>query len=518
MTFWSFYFLAKAYLHFQGSLHLHLLSNLLLMALVLLPIPGETRRERILSPLRTVLAALLAAALLWHDSWLPAPLHAWRAAAELFGTLSAGYLIRFASGAANLPTAAILLAILIACELAVRRGFKPIVFAFLALFIAGVREFGVPSQTVSQRVSQFYEAEKRRVIRLPRPENGPPFDIVLLHVCSLSWDDLRTAGRLRHPLLSRFDTLIKNFNTVSSYSTPSALRLLRSLCGQVSQEELYRPWPRECSLLDELRGRGYKAYTAMNHRGERRRMAEQLRTFAHASPTMDTSGLAPQLVNFDETPIYGNLDVLQRWLQVRTASAEPRALLYYNTITLHGGAHLPVPGWWKEKRIDQYQQFLDMLSQDLDRFYELLKKSERNTVVLLIPEHGLGLQGGPLQMADLREIPLPELTLVPVGVKFIGKRSSFSRFEISASSDSVSYMAIADLIASFLKQSPFSEKEQKDETVVVQSPPTSLLTENQKARITRMEGDFYLYAKERKWIKLRSEMIRILDTSRWTRG
>ena len=43
-----------------------------------------------------------------------------------------------------------------------------------------------------------------------------------------------------------------------------------------------------------------------------------------------------------------------------------------------------------------------------------LEASGRRAVVVLVPEHGAALRGDSAQIAGLREIPTPAITLVPV--------------------------------------------------------------------------------------------------------
>ena len=100
-------------------------------------------------------------------------------------------------------------------------------------------------QTLDATLQRFYEAEaNRRVQFSPVDADSPPFDIVLLHTCSLAWDDLDYAGLREHPLLKRFDLVFDNFNAAASYSSPAAIRLLQGACGQSPHAKLYdRPDP-----------------------------------------------------------------------------------------------------------------------------------------------------------------------------------------------------------------------------------------------------------------------------------
>ncbi len=83
-------------------------------------------------------------------------------------------------------------------------------------------------------LTEFYAKEQQRQVRFsPLAGDDAPYDIVLLHVCSLSWDDLDFVRDNADPLLHRFDILFDQFSSSASYSGPAAIRLLRANCGQV---------------------------------------------------------------------------------------------------------------------------------------------------------------------------------------------------------------------------------------------------------------------------------------------
>src|SRR5207248_1745854 len=87
-------------------------------------------------------------------------------------------------------------------------------------------------------LESFYGAESERVVLFKKP-SGPPFDIVIVHVCSMSWADLKEVGLDKDDFFKQFDYSFTNFNSVSSYSNPAVMRLLRSNCGQQTHADLY---------------------------------------------------------------------------------------------------------------------------------------------------------------------------------------------------------------------------------------------------------------------------------------
>ncbi len=86
-----------------------------------------------------------------------------------------------------------------------------------------------------RRLAAFREQEStaRPPPSTPTATPDAQFDIIVLHICSLSWDDL-DAAKAQQPraAVTRFDYLLKNFSSAASYSGPAAIRLLRAACGQ----------------------------------------------------------------------------------------------------------------------------------------------------------------------------------------------------------------------------------------------------------------------------------------------
>nr|WP_233168070.1 cellulose biosynthesis protein BcsG [Xylophilus sp. ASV27] len=89
----------------------------------------------------------------------------------------------------------------------------------------------------------------------------------MLHVCSLSWDDLDVVGMRNHPLLRRFDAVFTQFNSAASYSGPAMLRVLRGNCGQQPHKALYEGTDPSCYVFHSLERLGYKTHALLNHDG-----------------------------------------------------------------------------------------------------------------------------------------------------------------------------------------------------------------------------------------------------------
>src|SRR5207247_4595080 len=97
--------------------------------------------------------------------------------------------------------------------------------------------------------------------------SAPPFDVIFLHVCSLSWDDVKAMGLENHPLWQRFDIVMTRFNSAASYSGPAAIRINRATCGQSSHTDLYSPAPANCYLMSSLQQASFDPQILLNHDG-----------------------------------------------------------------------------------------------------------------------------------------------------------------------------------------------------------------------------------------------------------
>jgi hypothetical protein len=114
----------------------------------------------------------------------------------------------------------------------------------------------------------------------------------------------------------------------------------------------------------------------------------------------------------------------------------------------------------------------------------------------------MALRGSSIQAPDLRDIPLPRITVIPVGIKFIGKSftSLPSKPEIIARP--VSYLALSYLLSSFTRESPFGGPYSITKKIIENIPESPYVSENEDIRIIKKGEDYFLYGKEKKWTKL----------------
>jgi cellulose synthase operon protein YhjU len=297
--------------------------------------------------------------------------------------------------------------------------------------------------------------------------------------------------------------LFTNFNTATGYSGPSAIRLLRGACGQEKNEDLYNPASEECYLFENFRKIGYRTFTVLNHDGGYDDFSKQIVSLGRADPPIGNKELSASQLDFDQSPVYDDLQVLEKWFAIRNKSGAARAVLYYNTVTLHAGAHrFGEALWWLKSRKTHYKECLLGMFKEFDRFFGELAASGRNYMVIFVPEHGAALAGKNIQPADLREIPLPSITLVPVGIKLVGPGFPHPRSGPRIISKPTSFLALTYVISEMLKNVPISRINPEN------IPETPYVSEGENNQIVRKGNEYYLKEKGKSWVKLPAMDVR----------
>lgn len=221
--FWCLLLLVKAGLFFAGFMRFDPLWNLLFLGLVLAPVPGPIRARRWARVLRQVVIGAAAGLLLWHDSWLPPIYRAIEFLTDPKTAPSLEFVLEFVARYLDWRVATAV-AVLLAVSLLLQRS-RVAMAGALAVTAFGVTAASATSlhQTdvpLAENLERFRLAESARKVQFQAPPaRAPEFDIILLHVCSLSWDDLDAVGLRDHEFLRGFDILFTNFNSVTSYSS-----------------------------------------------------------------------------------------------------------------------------------------------------------------------------------------------------------------------------------------------------------------------------------------------------------
>ncbi|WP_027994261.1 cellulose biosynthesis protein BcsG [Simplicispira psychrophila] len=528
MHYWNLYFLLKVALFYRGYTGFHWELNLALGVALAWPLPqGHWRR------LRNVLAWPAALALLYHDSYLPPPARVLSQAQALLG-FSADYWLELLQRLFSPTLALALVVIALAYALLAQR----IRFATLALAgilsvplvallpsnpantLAGVGDASAttaadgPPATPDALLQAFYTEQSQLRLQLQTDANAaPPFDIIVLHVCSLSWDDMEFVGLHNPALLARFDVVFSNFNSAASYSGPASLRVLHGTCGQQPHNQIYAGEDAACYAFPSLEKLGYQTQALLNHDGLYEDFAATLeKKGGLAGKLLPNQSATVHMQNFDGSPIYNDYALLSQWWKQRLAQGDAPVALYYNTISLHDGNR--VPGMTSRRSLDTYKPRLAQLLADFDQFITDLEKAQRPVVLVLVPEHGAALSGDKMQISGMREIPNPHITLVPTAVKLIGlKTPSPAEGAVSPTRGTagvplvvdapMSYLGLFALLGDWLADSPYAAQPRQTLAERVEKlPGTRFVAENADVITMRNDaGQYMLKSGNDPWIR-----------------
>jgi cellulose synthase operon protein YhjU len=492
MGLWSAYFFSKLLLHARGDLDFDPWLNLAFATFTALP-PSNARQRFA----KNLIAVPLGLLLLYHDAPLP-PL----------STITPVFLALAVYHAANWTWAFALPAMCLGYELA-RRKLRLSTFVFVAILWVAVAptRFMAPSTAaraepaeernalasassaaredldarslkpaaLDARLTQFYDAQRRQRVRFTAAaDDGVPYDILIIHVAALSWDDLQAIQHEQDPLFSRFDIVLSHFNSAASYGTPAAIRLLRGTCGQTTEHQLYdRPDP-DCSAIDALQSAGFEPHWLINYDARFDGSIGSVQQYGDVSePPESVIGAVLTQRTVDGSPVYGDYSVLSHWLARRESGHAARVALYYNSVSLSDGNRSVGVG----RGESAYGARLARFSADMNRFVDELQRSHRHAIVMVIGEHGAALQGHRGQMSGIREIPTPDIARVPVGVILVNAVRSAQWTQIRVD-EPTSYLAVSELLARFIADNPFDKASVTLEPYVASLPQTDFVAEN----------------------------------------
>ncbi|WP_374618395.1 cellulose biosynthesis protein BcsG [Pandoraea sp.] len=539
MGIWNLYFILKLLLLWAGTIGFHVLPNFIFA--VLLTIRLRPRWARIA---RQVIAVPAGAALLYYDSNLPPFARFVEQLPELL-QFRFSYIVELL-GRFVPARYWLLLAIMVLVFWIVNRWVRVTTFVLLSLLIVpavlrlgtwasvapvvaaqgdtaavakssaraaapGAGEFvsgdgEVPlGANPNAALDTFYTRELTRSVSMPSQVGaGPDFDIIFLHICSLAQDDLDVDNLANLPLLSRFDFVFKHFNSAASYSGPAAIRLLRGNCGQPTHKALYDPAGPQCYVMSDLKRLGFTPALAMNHDGHFDNFMQEVKQNFNVQGVtpFDITRTRVSMRAFDETPIRSDGDVLQSWWKQRTAMPDKRVALYYNTISLHDGNRIDGSTLTSEQ---SFPIRTKTLFDDFGQFIDTIAQSGRKAVVVFVPEHGAALRGSKLQISGMREIPLPELTDVPVAVKLVGfgKGAASAHGTPIAISTPTSYLALMTLVSHLIANNPFAGTPDLAQ-YANDLPQTAFVSANEQTTVMKYDGKTLIRGVDGVWLDLKS--------------
>lgn len=532
---WNFYFIAKLFLYFGHYIGFHVLPNLAFAVFLAVPIPDSYARLKRLKLVRQLIAIPAGIALFYYDTWLPPITRVYSQASELEG-FSLTYLMELIGRFFN-PLVIAGLVLLYAVYFFARKKLRISTFVFIAILVpllpfsrnfpgvynAGINKTaatepdkdaprtasheasaadvsGTPTDVeLTTTLNSFYRQEAARSVSFSPPSlSDVPFDIIFLQICSLSWDDLNFTGEQDNPLFKRFNIVFTNFNSAASYSGPAVIRLLRGSCGQPKHSGLYDPVAPQCQTFNDLEQIGFEPQLAMNHDGHYGGFLADVRERGGLKASLfDTRGVPAYLQSFDGSPVHDDYAVLSKWWAKRMQSPAGRVALFYNTISLHDGNRYSGNG--SANSMEIYHPRQTRLLGDIDRFFSELQASGRRAVVVFVGEHGASIRGDKMQIAGLREIPSPRISIVPVGIKLIGMAENPAG-KPRIVSKPTSYLAISQLLSDFISITPFGRNSLSLEEYVNNLPSTEFVAENEDVVVMRRNKRYFIHSKDSEWV------------------
>lgn len=521
---WNYYFVFKLALFWRGNIGFHTLENLAFAAFLLISFSSKIGRA-----FKAISALIMGAALFYYDTYLP-PIRRAFSQFDALKDFSFEYYVELVLRYVSLEFIALAFLLYIAVQYA-DRFLRTSVLVFLTLTVLAYQTLfpsaqpliegepnlnGLPfevgdsatggfaaNSTVSLDVAlnDFYAIERKRKVPFsPAPVNASPFDVLVLNICSLSWDDLHYTGLHQHPVLSQFDIMLSNFSSAASYSGPAAIRLMRSSCGQGSHRDLYKKVGDECFLMDNLADVGFERQLLMNHDGNFDNFLPLLNQEGHfTEKPLDTTGVDIAQYSFDGTPILSDLLSLNLWLQQRNNNTSERVVTYYNSISLHDGNRLA----GDQSNLNSLENFHPRMTTfltELDLFFEQLKASNRRVMVVMVPEHGAAARGDAMQAAAFREIPSPIIAQIPVGIRFFGPEYNQVVPQNVEVKRPASHLALSHLIASAVKQDPY-QAEFKVESLLNGMPETNFVAENDGSIVVKKGRKYYVKFEGADWME-----------------
>ena len=515
MGLWSAYFLAKLVLYGLGYMNFSPWLNLGLA--IFTALPPQNARQRFA---KNLLAVPLGVLLLYHDTWLP-PIAQALAQLRNLSAFSASYLLELAGRLISWKFLVGTVGMLALYFLARRKlrlstvvfiGILAVIVTPQARLLAGSTtrqpaatatatspdEVDLTSAALEAHLTHFYAQQKQVQVHFAHASDDAPFDILILHVCSLSWDDLRTLRFNSDAFFGHFDVVLANFSSGASYSGPAAIRLLRGACGQTPEARLYDPTASSCLVMDGLQNAGFAPRWAMNHDGHFGNFFGDVRDRGGlTAPLQDNTGATPAQQAFDGAPVYSDYSVLSRWWAKRQADPAPRVALYYNTISLHDGNHVLGSGHPDSSYGARFATFSD----DIVRFLDLLQSSGRHFVVVFIAEHGAALRGDRRQIQGLREIPTSAIAHVPVAIALINavRQPQAAQFRFVAPA---SYPALNEMLSRFIANNPFAKPVENLDVYAGSLPGADFVAENNGTTVTQVGQHFMMRSPDGTWSSL----------------
>lgn len=504
---WNLYFILKIYFYFNDNLNFHVIENIAFFLWLIFPITSKS-----LVFIRTLSAPFIAAILLYYDSWLPPIKHMFSQTKNLSG-FDEQYILELVTRVFTVELLSLFIATFLFYQIIKHYVRLSVISAILIGAVIYVQSATMPAAkdefvnqqantqsksftSIDEQLTDFYQTEATRLVDYSTTELKAPFDLLIINVCSLSWDDLQITGLDNHPIFQRFDVLFSQFNSATSYSGPAAIRLLRASCGQTKHEVLYQDTNKQCYLADNLKALGFDTQLAMNHDGQFDDFENYVRKNGRWSGSKLMLDRVPVAQHaFDGSPIYSDRAIFDLLLSKEEASPQ---VTYYNTVSLHDGNKIVNDRSYLNSLENYHPRVATMLN-DLTYLFDSIERSGKKIMVVLVPEHGAGIEGDKLQIPGMREFPAVDITKIPVGVKFFGlDRTRTTTIQVNQPS---SYLALSSMIQKVIASNLYGKGEAVDLMPITQDlPSTQAFSENQSSIVGKYQNDYYLKIDQEDWM------------------
>ncbi|BAJ00105.1 cellulose biosynthesis protein BcsG [Shewanella violacea] len=514
---WNVYFIIKIALYLKGSIDFHPVENFAFLALLLFPLASKR-----LAIARTLIAVPIGLWLMHFDSYLPPLNRLWSQMGQLM-QFETSYLIellgRFVSPSALLAIFTLCIGYFILSKYLRISVLVVGLLVYISLpepatviapqpgaavantanvtsvseTVPKAREVTVINDDVLNNLkNDFFTNELKRSVSFnPTAKDDVPFDLLFLSICSVAWDDIEISGLSDHPIFKEFDIMFDRFNAATSYSGPALVRLLRANCGQETHGELFdAPASNKCYLFENLAKLGFKENLLMNHDGVFDNFLELLQQKGKLNAAlMPLDGFKPYEKAFDGDDIYRDKDVLDHWWQQRIRNDNNQVVALYNTISLHDGNR--VIGGESPTNLISYKRRLKNLLDDLYGFFQELKASKRNIVVMLVPEHGAGMRGDRMQIPGMREIPAASIVHTHVGLKVFGDNMKRVGDTVHIT-DPSSYLAVSQLVSNILDSNIYKTNTFDPKVLTTNLPKTKMVAQNSGTTVMEVKDKHYI--------------------------
>ena len=128
----------------------------------------------------------------------------------------------------------------------------------------------------------------------------------------------------------------------------------------------------------------------------------------------------------------------------------------------------------------------------LDSLQNLIARMEtsgKKAIIVIVGEHGAALAGNAFHLEGLREVPTPDVTLVPAGIKLIG----FPQQPHRTIEALTSYPELATLLSQASSGQPIAPPGESN---------PRFMAENLGKQVFGQDGSLYVRDEQKQWVRM----------------